>query len=87
MYVCETKKEEFQDSHQGNLSVSHYAARFIQLSRFASESITAEAKKAREFFKDLKADIFDRVATMKPTTYAETLENAQLVEELLTNRY
>lgn len=56
--------------------VSHYAVKFIWLSWFDPETIATEAKKSRKFLKDLKADIFDWVAMMKPTIYAETLENA-----------
>lgn len=37
--------------------------------------------------KGLKADIFYRMVMFRPTTYAKTLENTHLAEELLAVRY
>lgn len=49
--------------------------------------ITTKSKKAKNFLKGLRADIFYQLAVMKPVTYVEALQNAQLAEELLTIHY
>lgn len=69
------------------MMISHYAFKFIQLSLFVPKLIANESKKANRFLKSLRADIYDRVAMFRPTTYAKVLENAQLAQELLVARY
>lgn len=63
--------------------VSHYGFRFVQLFYFTPKLIIIERKKARKFLKGLRANIYDQLVTMRLATYAEALDNAQLVEELL----
>lgn len=83
VYVREKEEEEFQDLHQGNLTVNQYAARFVQLSWFTPMMVASESKKAQKFLRGLKANIFDHIAILKPNTYVEALEHAQTREGLV----
>lgn len=49
----EAKGREFTNLVQGSMTVKEYAAKFIELSRFAPHLIPNEEKKARKFEEDL----------------------------------
>lgn len=51
--VREAKAQEFMDLVQGSMTVAQYAAKFIQLSRFALYVILDEEKKAKKFERGL----------------------------------
>jgi hypothetical protein len=47
------KKEEFLALKQGPMSVSEYRDRFLQLSRYAPEDVSKDAKRQYRFFRGL----------------------------------
>lgn len=49
--------------------------------------MTFESCKARKFLKGLRANIYDQVTMVRPSSYAEVLEHAQLVEYLISARH
>lgn len=49
--------------------------------------IIFESRKVRKFLKRLRVDIYDRIAMLRPSSYAEVLEHAQLVENLISARH
>lgn len=67
--------------------MSHYATKFLQLSKFALELVFTEAKRVRRFLKGLWVDIYDCVVIFRPGSYVELLKNAQLAEELFIARF
>jgi hypothetical protein len=52
------KKREFEDLKQGSMTVSEYATRFIQLSRYAPNNVDTDEKKQDYFLNGLN----DRLA-------------------------
>ncbi|XP_040996140.1 uncharacterized protein LOC121242327 [Juglans microcarpa x Juglans regia] len=57
--VLDDKAMEFANFVQGALTVHQYAARFIELSRFAAYLIPDEEKKARKFEQGLNEKIYE----------------------------
>lgn len=49
--------------------------------------VTPESRKSRKFLKGLRAGISDQVAILRPSSYAEVLEHAQLVEDLISVKH
>jgi hypothetical protein len=43
--VIKLKKKEFQDLKQGSMTVSEYATRFMQLSRYATNHMDIDERK------------------------------------------
>lgn len=56
--------------------VAQYAARFVQLSKFVPLMVTFKSHKIRKFLKGLCADIYDRIAMLRHSSYAEVLKYA-----------
>ncbi|XP_057981311.1 uncharacterized protein LOC131166757 [Malania oleifera] len=63
----------------GQLSVQQYAARFIELFRFASY-IVDEIKKARQFERGLRRGIYKHVVVLKIQDFAELVDRGALPE-------
>ncbi|XP_057954103.1 uncharacterized protein LOC131148418 [Malania oleifera] len=70
----ETKVEEFLNLKQGQQTVQQYAARFIELSRFVLYIVPDEAKKARQFERGLRREIYKQVAVLKVQDFAELVD-------------
>ena len=47
------KKKEFLSLKQGNMTVSEYRDKFIQLSRYAREAVADDEKKQEQFMEGL----------------------------------
>lgn len=45
--------------------------------------VATESQKARKFMRGLRADIYDRIAILKPNAYADAPKHAQMFEELV----
>ncbi|XP_021743468.1 uncharacterized protein LOC110709558 [Chenopodium quinoa] len=56
-FLQKQKAEEFSNLAMGNMSVTEYYTKFIELSRFAKESVSTEKSKARKFESGLTADL------------------------------
>lgn len=67
--------------------VAQSAAHFVQLFRFVPLMVTIESQKVKKFFKSLRANIYDRVAMLRPSLYAEVLEHAQLVKNFISAKH
>ncbi|XP_024195741.1 uncharacterized protein LOC112198877 [Rosa chinensis] len=76
----EAKVEKFNKLYQGKMSAMEYDARFTELSRYAPELVSTEAKKARKFEHGLRPNIRLKVSVLRLPTYAEVLERALIVE-------
>jgi hypothetical protein len=62
------------------MSVEQYAAKFIELSRFAPYLITTEELKAKKFEKGLHLQILDRVAGFELNNLADLISKASVGE-------
>src|SRR4051812_3159361 len=51
------KHEEFRNLTQGNMTVEAYQREFLNLSRYAEEEITTNARKQQKFRRGLNADL------------------------------
>ena len=76
----DVKEREFFNLVQKSFSVEEYAARFMELLRFAPHLIPDEEKKARRFEEGLHPRIFDRVCSHNFNNWAELVERAAIVE-------
>jgi hypothetical protein len=47
------KKKEFLSLKQGNMTVSEYRDKFIQLSRYAPEEVADDERKQEQFMEEL----------------------------------
>ena len=59
------KKREFSDLVQQTMTVEEYAAKFVELSRFAPYLIPNEPKKVSKFQKCLNDKIFPHIIASK----------------------
>ncbi|XP_057960665.1 uncharacterized protein LOC131152809 [Malania oleifera] len=76
----EAKITEFLNLKQGQLSVQQYAARFIELSRFAPYIIPDEVKKVRQFERGLRREIYKQVSILKLQDFTELVDRATIAE-------
>jgi hypothetical protein len=51
------KKKEFLSFKQGNMSVSEYRDKFIQLSRYAPDEVAGDERKQEHFTKGLNGPL------------------------------
>ncbi|XP_021750262.1 uncharacterized protein LOC110715954 [Chenopodium quinoa] len=56
-FLQKQKAEEFSNPTMGDMSVTDYYTKFIELSRFAKESVATEKAKARKFQSGLTTDL------------------------------
>src|SRR4051812_3067277 len=87
------KHEEFRNLTQGNMTVEAYRRDFLNLSRYAEEEITTDARKQQKFRRGLNADLrlalavhdFANFATL--VNKAITVETAQMEHKNSLKRY
>ncbi|KAL0550022.1 hypothetical protein IC582_014518 [Cucumis melo] len=72
----DTKRQEFLNLEQGDMTVEQYDAEFDMLSRFAPEMIATEAARADKFVRGLRLDIQGLVRAFRPATHADALRLA-----------
>src|SRR3954466_5463079 len=91
--IMDRKHEEFHNLTQGNMTVEAYQREFLNLSRYAEEEITTDARKQQKFRRELNADLrialvvhdFANFATL--VNKAITVETAQMEHEDSQKRY
>ncbi|XP_020530129.1 uncharacterized protein LOC105421551 [Amborella trichopoda] len=76
----ERKEVEFIELQQGKLSVDQYAAKFVELSRYAPHIIKTEARKVNKFERGLRPDIRGRVISANLKTFSPLVELSMKIE-------
>ena len=79
--VRDRKVREFFDLVQGAMIVDKYAAKFVELSRFASYLIPDEPKKVKKFWEGLNGRILPLIIAFGVDTFIETVKRAMNLEE------
>ncbi|XP_040999292.1 uncharacterized protein LOC121245045 [Juglans microcarpa x Juglans regia] len=79
----EARAREFTNLVQGTMTVRQYAAKFAELSRFASFFIPDEEKKTRRFEEGLNHRIYERVMVLQIQNFSDLVPKAMLVEQNL----
>nr|POE89073.1 hypothetical protein CFP56_57274 [Quercus suber] len=79
--VRDRKAREFFDLVQGAMTVEEYAAKFVELSRFAPYLIPDESKKVKMFREGLNDRIFPLIIASGVDTFIEAVERAINLEE------
>ncbi|KAF5454745.1 hypothetical protein F2P56_024390, partial [Juglans regia] len=79
----EDKAMEFATLVQGTMTVHQYAARFTELSRFATYLIPDEEKKARKFEQGLNEKLYVRVVGFQIRNFSELVNKATIFERTL----
>ncbi|KAK3136433.1 hypothetical protein QOZ80_5BG0434330 [Eleusine coracana subsp. coracana] len=74
------KRQEFQDLRQGDMSVSEYLNRFIQLSRYAPEDVNSDGKKQYMFMRGLQNDIQFQLINNDYVNFQKLVDKAIVVE-------
>lgn len=76
----DAKEKEFASLVQGLMSVKEYAAKFMELSRFAPHLILDQEKKAMKFVERLHPRIFNRICSHNFGNLAELVQRAIIIE-------
>ncbi|XP_024979023.1 uncharacterized protein LOC112516236 [Cynara cardunculus var. scolymus] len=74
-------EEEFLRSEQGSLTVKEYTTNFTEKARFSEHYVSTEERRVQRFIWGLKASIKEFVLTMKPTTFQEAVNAAEVREK------
>ncbi|XP_041027021.1 uncharacterized protein LOC121267242 [Juglans microcarpa x Juglans regia] len=73
--------KDFANLVQGTMMVHQYAARYVELSRFASYLIPDEEKKTRKFEEGLNNQIYERVVVLQIQNFSKLVDKATIVEQ------
>ncbi|XP_057965542.1 uncharacterized protein LOC131156112 [Malania oleifera] len=76
----EAKIEEFLNLKQGQQTVQQYAARFIELSHFASYIIPYDTKKVQQFERGMRREIYKQMSILKLQDFAELVDRATMAK-------
>ncbi|XP_057953960.1 uncharacterized protein LOC131148252 [Malania oleifera] len=76
----DAKVEKFLNPAQGHLIVQQYAAKFMELSRFAPFMVLDESKKEKRFKRDLKHRIHEQVVVLQVQNFLVLVDKATIVE-------
>ncbi|XP_040996102.1 uncharacterized protein LOC121242280 [Juglans microcarpa x Juglans regia] len=79
----EDKAMEFATLVQGTMTVHQYAAKFTELSRFATYLIPDEEKKVRKFEQGLNEKLYERVVGFQIQNFSEMVNKATVFERTL----
>lgn len=79
----QAKMEEFVQLQQKGMTVEQYAAKFLELSRFAPDFVSTEGGKTRRFERGLRPTIRGRIVALKVSNFSELIDRAMLVEQEL----
>ncbi|XP_074290268.1 uncharacterized protein LOC141616999 [Silene latifolia] len=80
------KEEEFNDLEQGSISVTLYASKFMELSRFASHMVATEELRMNRFERGLNWNLRDRLSTHTCLNYQEMYDKATNAERIMKER-
>lgn len=76
----EIKSREFADFVQGSMMVEQYAAKFIELSRFAMYLISNKARKSKKCEYGLNQTILDRIIALRIRNFSKLVYQATIIE-------
>ena len=83
-YIPETARDkmasDFLELRQGQMNVSQYDQRFIQLFRYADVLVKDEAEKTKRFVKGLKSEIRGKLIPLQLRNYLQAVEKTLEVE-------
>ena len=74
------KREEFRKLTQGNMSVEAYQREFLNLSRYAEEEVTTDARKQQKFRRGLQSDLRLTLAVHDFANFTTLVNKAITVE-------
>jgi hypothetical protein len=74
------KKKEFLSLKQGNMSVSEYRDKFIQLSRYASDEVADDERKQEHFMEGLIGPLQYQLVSHTFSSFQRLLEKAITVD-------
>ncbi|PWA76878.1 zinc finger, CCHC-type, Retrotransposon gag domain protein [Artemisia annua] len=74
-------EEELLTFKQGSQTVQEYAARFVEMAKYAEHQVATEGRKMERFIRGLRTDIREIVSTKDLTTFQEAVGAAQEVEK------
>uniref|UniRef100_A0A2N9HRA9 RNA-directed DNA polymerase n=1 Tax=Fagus sylvatica TaxID=28930 RepID=A0A2N9HRA9_FAGSY len=80
-FALEGPAERWWAGTEGSMTVEEYAAKFIELSRFAPHLIPDEHKKVTKFQKGLNDKIRPHILAAGVNTFSETVKRAMRLEE------
>ncbi|XP_074287850.1 uncharacterized protein LOC141613006 [Silene latifolia] len=80
------KEDEFNKLVQGSLSVTAYASKFMELSRFAPHMVATEELRVNRFEKGLKWDLRDRLSTHTCLNYQDMYDKAANAERIMKEK-
>ncbi|XP_074289104.1 uncharacterized protein LOC141614244 [Silene latifolia] len=80
------KEEEFNSLRQGSMSVMEYAAKFMELSRFAPHMVATEELRMNRFERGLNWSLRDRLSTHTCLNYQEMYDKATNAERIMKER-
>ncbi|XP_057975372.1 uncharacterized protein LOC131162790 [Malania oleifera] len=78
--IRDAKMEEFLNLIQGHLTMPQYAAKFVELSRFAPFMIPDDFRKAQRFERGLRQAIYEQVAVLQIQDFLELVDKTIVVE-------
>ncbi|XP_057975980.1 uncharacterized protein LOC131163405 [Malania oleifera] len=78
--VRSAKTSEFLHLAQGQMIVSQYASRFIELLRFSPHIALDEEKKVRKFEEGLRQNLFEQVISFRAQMFMEVVDGAAIIE-------
>ena len=73
--------ENFVCLEQGDMTMAHYEAKFIELSCFAPQLIAIEEEKTLKFQDGLKPYLKNKIFIMKFDVYSEVVDKALIAEK------
>src|SRR3954463_11951066 len=74
------KREEFRNRTQGNMTVEAYQREFLNLSRYAEDEITTDARRQQKFRRGLNSDLKLAIAVHDFANFATMVNKAISVE-------
>jgi hypothetical protein len=78
--IRQAKAQEFTDLVQGSMTVEEYAAKFIELSRFAPYLVSTEELKARKFERGLQPRIMNQIVGFEIGVLTDLVNKAAIIE-------
>ncbi|XP_057968055.1 uncharacterized protein LOC131157727 [Malania oleifera] len=78
--IWSAKAAEFMHLSQGQITVSQYVARFIELSQFVPHMALGEEKKVRKFEEGMRKNLFEQVIGFWAQTFADVVDRATVIE-------
>jgi hypothetical protein len=78
--IRQAKAQEFTDLVQGSMTVEEYAAKFIELSRFAPYLVSTEELKARKFERGLQPRIMNQIVGFEIGILTDLIDKAAVIE-------